>query len=215
MLEIERKILGINVRDLCKKIENLGASGKLKVKKTFEGLVRINYFDFDNGRIRAKKDLLRVREFVPMPQALPPLKNTIVDAHQTLTYTELVYKTYGGIKDGSKVFDECEIGIPQSLAKMTGDTTAETLKLFLEKLGLKRVVYYEKKRTHYDCGSFKCEIDEHPKVEPFVEIEAQSAVEIDHAIEVLELKGFEQTPETISELLERKYKPLTLSDLIF
>ncbi len=199
MLEVERKILGIQVPALCVAIEGLSAKG-IPVRKTFEGLVRINYFDFDDGRIRAKKDLLRVREFVPISGE---------------PYCEIVFKTYGGVVDGCKVFDECEIGIPEKLAKMTGDTTAKTFTSFLEKLGLKRVVYYEKKRTHYDCESFKCEIDEHPKVEPFVEIEAQSAAEIDRAVELLGLSGFEQTPETISELLERKYKPLTLADLIF
>lgn len=205
MLEIERKILGISVPELCKTIESLSSQG-IAIRKTFEGIVRIHYYDFEDGRIRSKKDLLRVREFIPMSKAEPTAPTVMV---------EVVYKTYGGIKDGSKVFDECEIGIPEKLAKMTGSTAAETLRLFLEKLGLKRVVYYEKKRTHYDCGAFKCEIDEHPKIEPFVEIEAQSASDIDHAIQVLGLSGFEQTPETISELLERKYKPLTLADLTF
>lgn len=200
MKEVERKILGIQVPSLCNAIEGLANKG-FTVKKTFEGIVRINYFDFEDGRIRAKKDLLRVREFIP--------------AGGAESFVEVVYKTYGGVVDRCKVFDECEIGIPEKLAKMTGANTAETFTQFLEKLGLKRVVYYEKKRTHYDCGSFKCEIDEHPKVDPFVEIEAQSADEIDHAISALGLSDYEQTSETISELLERKYKPLTLADLRF
>ncbi len=200
MKEVERKILGIDKTQLIATIESLSKTHNITVKKTFEGLVRINYFDFEDGRIRAKKDLLRVREFVP----------DVGDAS-----VEIVYKTYGGVHDGCKVFDECEIGLPQNIAKMTGKDVCETWKLFLEKLGLKRVVYYEKRRTHYDCGSFKCEIDEHPKIPVFVEIEAQSAEEIDRAVELLKLGGLEQTPNTISEILARSYPHLSLNDLTF
>lgn len=200
MKEVERKILGIDKTQLIATIESLSKTHNITVKKTFEGLVRINYFDFEDGRIRAKKDLLRVREFVP-------------DVGES--YVEIVYKTYGGVQDDCKIFDECEIGLPQNIAKITGKDVCETWKLFLEKLGLKRVVYYEKRRTHYDCGSFKCEIDEHPKIPVFVEIEAQSAAEIDRAVVLLKLGGLEQTPDTISEILARRYPHLTLSDLTF
>lgn len=196
MIEIERKILGITVPLLCASIEAL----PFPVKKTFQGLVRVYYYDFPDGSIRARKDLLRVREFIPEKE----------DA-----YIEIVYKTYSEIKDGSKIFDECEIGLFQEGTHFTGKNVSTTWCTLLEKLGLSRVVYYEKRRTHYDCGNFKCEIDEHPKIPPFLEIEAQSSHEIDKAIRLLGLEKFEQTPETIGELLERKYKPLTLNDLLF
>src|SRR3989338_9894801 len=90
MMEIERKILEIDVASVKRAILKLSP----RPEKLFEGLVRINYFDFPDHRIHGKRDLLRVREFTEKGRK---------------PFTELVYKTYKGVKAGCKYFDECEI----------------------------------------------------------------------------------------------------------
>lgn len=189
MLEIERKILGIDVGAVEARIKKLHP----KPRKVFSGLVRVRYFDFSDGRVRKKKDLVRVREIVP---------------DRATTYTELVYKTYRGIKKDAKYFDECE-------AKISAEGAFEIMSKFLRALGLQAVVYYEKRRTLYRWGKISFEVDEHPKIPPFLEIEAPSPAAIDRATAALELQRHEQTSETISELLSRKYPKIKLNGLRF
>lgn len=189
MLEIERKILGIDKRALVARIKKL----KPTPRKIFEGLVQIRYFDFPDGRIRKKRDLLRLR--VIRPRSGKP-------------FTELVYKKYKGVKKGCKYFEELEFPIP-------GTQDFEKLSRLFLCMGLVLVVSYEKKRTLYAQGNVKFEIDEHPKIPVFLEIEAPSPRHIDRAIGQLGLQNHEQTSETISELLRRKYPKLSLKDLRF
>ncbi len=189
MKEIERKILGIDKRKLILRINTL----KPRPRKIFEGKVAIRYFDFPDGRIRKKRDLLRLR--VISPKGAKP-------------FTELVYKTYLGVKKGCKYFNELEFSIP-------GAQDFEKLTRFFTQLGLKKVVEYEKKRTLFTQGKINFEIDEHPKIPAFLEIEAPSPRHIEKAIRQLGLENHEQTSETISELLRRKYKKLQLNDLRF
>ncbi len=189
MMEIERKVLGIDKKKLISSINKL----RPKPKKLFEGRVRIRYFDFKDGSIRAKKDLLRVRE---LREKGRPAR------------TELVYKIYKGVKNGCKCFEEIEV-------EQVGPKWFEKLSDFLTALGFVQTLYYEKKRTHYAYKKVKFEIDEHPRIPAFVEIEAPSPKEIDAVIKLLGLQNNEQTAESISELLVRKYKGIALNGLIF
>lgn len=187
--EIERKILGIDVRKLVAQIKKLRPAPK----KLFEGKLRIKYYDFTDGRIHKKRDLLRIREF--WPKSGKP-------------YSELVYKLYKGVQKNCKVFDELEFVIP-------GTHDAEKLGLLFGRMGLKEMVYYEKKRTLYKWGDVKFEIDEHPKIPAFMEIEGKSPAAIEKAIKALGLEENEQSAETIEELLKRKYSGVSLNDLRF
>ncbi|MBI2639169.1 class IV adenylate cyclase [Candidatus Peregrinibacteria bacterium] len=189
MKEIERKILEIDKRKLFSRIKTL----KPRPRKIFEGKVTIRYFDFPDGRIRKKRDLLRLR--VISPKGAKP-------------FTELVYKTYLGIKKGCKYFDELEFPIP-------GSQDFERLTKFFAQLGLKKTVEYEKKRTLYAQGKVHFEIDEHPKIPAFLEIEAPSPQHIEKAIRQLGLENHEQTAESIGELLKRKYPKISLNGLKF
>lgn len=189
MLEIERKILGIRKRELIIRIEKL----KPKPQKLFEGLICVKYFDFSDQRIRKKRDLLRVREFVPKEGA---------------GYVECVYKIYKYVKHGCKYFDEVEFRLPDG-------GSFEAISKLLKCLGLKQTLYYEKRRTLYAYGKVKFEIDEHPKIPAFVEIEGESPTHIEKAIELLNVQHYEQTSETISELLRRKYPKIKLNGLKF
>lgn len=187
MKEIERKILEIDKKALIRRLR------QLKARKLFEGLVRVKYFDYADKRILAKKDLLRVREFIRRGK---------------VSFTEIVYKTYGGIKKRSKVFDEVE-------AKVFGPKAFSGLCGFLLKIGLKQVLYYEKMRTLYRIKDIKIEIDEHPGIPAFAEIEAASPKIINNAVRLLGLGGFEQSAETIAELIKRKYPTVKLNGLKF
>jgi len=186
-MEIERKILGINKEEFVLRLR------KLKAKKVFEALVRVKYFDFEDGSIRAKKDLLRLREFVQKGKE---------------PYTELVYKIYKGVKGGCKYFEELE-------SRFDGKKHFKTLSDFLLGLGLKHTLSYEKKRTLYTLGKMHFEIDEHPKMPAFVEIEGSSPKEINKAVKLLGLQEYEQTADSISELIKRKYPHLSLNGLKF
>lgn len=192
-MEIERKILGINVRKLIARIRTL----KPKPQKLFEGLVRVRYFDFPGQSIRKKRDLLRVREFVP---------------HKGKKYTEVVYKIYKGIKKGCKCFKEIEFAIagPEGFARASD---------FLKQLGFIQTMHYEKKRTLFAYKKaykqWKFEIDEHPGIPPFLEIEASSPSAVSKAIALLGLAQNEQSAETIGELIKRKYPQIKLNGLVF
>lgn len=189
MLEIERKILEIDKKALLAKIATLQPSAE----KLFDGLVRVKYFDFADARIRKKKDLLRVREFIPK-RATP--------------YTELVYKTYKGVKTGCKYFEEREMVFP-------GNDYFIHFSAFFGCLKLRESLHYEKRRTHFAFKNVRLEIDEHPGIPPFLEIEGPSPAAIDAAIKTLGLGDHEQSCETIQELLTRKYKGVKLNGLVF
>jgi len=187
MLEIERKILGINKRALTLKLDKLGA-----IKK-FSGLVRVKYFDHQDGRIKEKRDLLRVREFVERGKP---------------AYTEIVYKSFKGVKEGNKVLEETEL-------KLLGKESFETLCLLLSKIGFKQTAYYEKKREIYALKNWKFEFDKYPQIPEFLEIEAQSGKDIEAAIKLLELEKHEQTADAISRFIKKRYPKLSLDGLVF
>lgn len=189
MKEIERKILNIEVPAFIRKLKKFRPAPT----KIFEGLVRVFYFDFPDKRILRKKDLLRLRVIHPKGKK---------------AWTELVYKKYAGVKSGCKYFEEFECVVP-------GAETAGKLTDFLRCLGLKRVVFYEKKRILYRAGNVKFEIDIHPKIPPFLEIEAHSPQAIDRAVKMLSLERHESSALTISELIKKKYPRLRLDGLIF
>lgn len=187
MREIERKILEIDKKTLIQRLI------KFKAKKEFEGLIRVKYFDFSDHRIRAKKDLLRLREIAPKNKK---------------SFCELVYKAYRGVKRGCKYFDELEFVLYENGAFLK---TSE----LLYKLGFKQTVYYEKIRTFFSYRNAKIEIDEHPKIPAFAEIEAKSPPVIEKLIKKLGLGKYEQSAESIGELLARKYPQVKLNGLKF
>ncbi|MBI4994997.1 CYTH domain-containing protein [Candidatus Peregrinibacteria bacterium] len=189
MMEIERKILEINKREVVARILKL----KPRAKKVFEGLVRVKYFDFCDGRICRKRDLLRLREISPKGKK---------------SYTELVYKTFKCVKKMCKYFDELEF-------TFVGEKSFENLSVLLKKIGLEQTLYYEKRRILYLWKNLNFEIDEHPKIPTFLEIEAPSPSAINAAVKILGLEKYEQTAENISELMKRKYPEVKLNGLKF
>lgn len=189
MMEIERKILDIDKEEVVARIKKL----KPAPKKLVDGLVRVKYFDFPDGRIRKAKDLLRLREFVQKGKPL---------------YVEMVYKTFKCVKNNCKYFDELEF-------KFTKKGSFEELSDFMKSLGLVQSLFYEKKRTLYSWEKTHFEIDEHPRIPAFLEVEAPSPAAVEKAIRALGLDKNEQTAEAIAELMRRKYPKIPLNGLIF
>lgn len=159
---------------------------KIGAVKTFEGLLKVCYLDGIDSRIRNRGDLLRVREFGNKK-------------------TEIVYKTNKRIDKGCKLYDEYTL---------SSDNFDEALKFF-EKLNLQITCSYEKKRSIYEYRNAEIVIDEYPKIPALLEIEGQSAEQIDEIIEQLGLSGYETSCETINELLKRKYPDIDLNNLKF
>ena len=211
-MEIERKILEIE------KLDFLARAGKLKPKpkKLFDGLVKIWYFDFPDGRIRNKRDLLRLRGFYPKALRRSSLSKARVGQNDWIKgspsfgtpFCELVYKTYAGVKNGCKFFEELEFVI-------SGTQDAKKIAQLFKSLGLVQQVYYEKKRTLLAYGKVKLEFDEHPRIPGFLEVEAPSPQIIDATIKKLGLQNHEQSAESIGELLMRKYPKIKLNNLKF
>ncbi len=180
MIEIERKILNVDVESLSKKIIELGAEQK------FSGKISTKYFDYPDGRIKQNNELLRVR---------------LMEGKTV----ELVYKCDPKVEDDCKILTEKEL----QLSPDQFDNTCD----FLTSLGFVQTMYFEKKRTQFVLGSTKFEIDEYPMLDPLLEIEAESASEIDEMIAKLELTDNEQSHENINQLFARLHPSETLDGL--
>jgi len=180
MKEIERKIFDITPKEVSSKLLKLGA------KVVFKGLVRVKYFDTKKGEIRKKHELLRVRQMGDKK-------------------VEICFKSNKRVKDGCKIFDECEFY----------SNDFDEVSKFFEKLGYICTCYYEKKRTEFVLKDIKVEIDEYPRIKPFIEIEAEDVKKINALIKVLGLQKNESSSETINEVLKRKYPKISLNNLTF
>ena len=158
----------------------------LGAQKTFEGLVKVHYMDSGDRRIHNKGDLLRVREFGG-------------------DYTEIVYKTNKRTEGGCKIYDEYTL---------KGEKFDETVRFF-ELLGFETTCTYEKRRTKFVLPDAEIVIDEYPRIEPFLEIEAKNAAMVDDLVKKLNLSEHESSCETINEFLKRKYPDISLNNLTF
>lgn len=143
---------------------------------TVDSILKTVYFDTEDSQIFKKNELLRVRTFGDK--------------------VELCRKVNMRIEDDCKVYDEVEVFVSDF---------DETVR-FLESLGYKKVIEYEKKRTEYKLpdGS-KFEIDEIPTVPVFLEIEAVSFERIKALIDEYDLGKYERSSLTGEELLALKY----------
>lgn len=180
MKEVEVKLLDINPDAVEKKLLELGA------KKTFSGLVTVNYFDKENGEIREKGDLLRVRQFGD-------------------DRTEVCYKANKRVEEGFKVCDEYHL---------SGSSFAEAVKLF-KNLGYIVTCAYEKRRTSLLFRGLEIVIDQYPKISPFIEIEGTDTEAIEQVIQDLGLTENERSSRAIGGLLREKYPEVQLNGLTF
>ena len=180
MKEVEVKLLNVDPSSIEKKLLALGAN------KKFSGILKVRYFDKNDGEIRKKGDLLRVRQFG--------------DGE-----TEVCYKTNKHTKNGYKVCDEYHL---------SGTNFQEAVKFF-EQLGYKITCSYEKRRTTFKYEDLEIVIDEYPQIPPFVEIEGINTEAIEKLIDNLGLTKNERSFRSIGGLLSEKYPDIRLDGLKF
>lgn len=186
MLEIERKILDINPTEVIKQVKELGA------KENFSSKISTYYLDYPDFRFKKQDQLLRIRQIGEIVEAAYKFNRS--EKNNTRTYTEKEF-----VVDANQLDD---------------------LLNFFTSLGFIQTMYFEKHRIEYilqnaelrgkHIQQVKFEIDTYPHLNPFLEIETDSAETIDLLINELRLQTHEQTTETINELFSRKNPHLTL-----
>jgi adenylate cyclase, class 2 len=180
MKEVEVKLLNVDPASVTQRLLALGA------EKKFDGLLKVNYFDKEDGQIREKGDLLRVRQFGD-------------------ERTEVCYKTNKRVEDGFKVCDEYHL---------SGTSFEDAVKLF-ENLGYKVTCSYEKRRTTFVRSDLEIVIDEYPQIPPFIEIEGEDTQAIEKLIVDLDLTENERSSHAINGLIKEKYPDIELNGLKF
>lgn len=189
MLEIERKILNIDPTSLIEKLKNLCAT------LNFSSKVITYYFDYPDLRFKNQDQLLRVRQIGEEVEVC--FKFDRSNNQNTRTYKEKQF-----ISDSNQLDDIID---------------------FFTSLGFIQSFHFEKHRTEYIItnteidGTYiqqaKFEIDTYPNLDPFLEIESDSADTIDLLVNKLGLEQNDQTNETINELFERLNPHLNLNGL--
>lgn len=142
MKEIEVKILKINKNQIVKKLK------KLKAKKTFNGIIQGEYFDYPNNKLEKNKELLRLR-----------------------TAGKKVFLTYKGKREQSKVksCEEKEIEVSdfdkmkEILLTIGFEVKGSTIK--------KHRVSFQLGKTHFEIET---PLEEYSFIPPFMEIESTS-----------------------------------------
>ncbi len=114
---------------------------KLGAKQTHKGLVTINFFDFKDEKISKSKSFLRLRKY-----------GNIV---------EITHKTKRNNKGKFKIREETETKV----------SDFESTKKIFKKIGLICINECEKLRTSYTLDKVKIELDQHPKIPAYMEIE--------------------------------------------
>ena len=133
---------------------------KIGAKKVFDRLYRRRVFDFPDLRLNQQGAWLRIRD----------------EGDQIV----LAFKRRLGIKDHSgrtndRSMEEIEVRV--------GDF--EKTREILLRLGLIEKFYQENRKVRYQFGKIEFDIDFHPRLKPYLEIEAPSWKEIDRAIKLL------------------------------
>ena len=144
---------------------------KIGAKKVGENLIIEKHFDFPDKRISKNKESFRLRKFG--------------------SKTELTYK-HSLIKDKNfKIHEETETEV----------SNYDEMEKIIEKLGLKRVKYKEKKRISFKLEKLKIEIDKYPSIPAYLEIEG-SKKEIENLLKRLGYKLSQTTNMNATSVLK-------------
>lgn len=152
---------------------------KLGAKRIGRVLVQYKKFDTKSGAIGKRGGLLRLRR----------LGNVI----------ELTHKARMQKESGFKVQEETQTTV-QSF---------ENMEKLLRILGLKPVCYIEKYRTSYLLAGAHLEIDEHPGVPAYLEIEGNPQT-IRHVLKLLNFSMKDTSAASAHEILRNHGKSTTL-----
>ena len=145
---------------------------RLGAKKQKTVLVIDKSFDFSSHVLHKRKQLLRLR---------------VLGDKFFLTHKKKKQED----KD-FKIIEETETEV--------GD--AKVMENILKKLGMRIVKYREKKRTSFILGNARCEIDEYPRVPPYLEIEG-SKKDIINILKKLDYSLKDTTTKSASKVLKK------------
>lgn len=180
MLEIEVKVLGIDLSTVVQRLEHFGA------KAVFSGIVKCIHFDRAN-ELRESGRLFRLRRW----EAEPGFESKF----------EICFKGPKQVLDGCKVREEIETTVANA---EIFEAIMKSLGYLITMDNEKHRRSYEwqlssGERFHFD-------IDQYPRVPAYMEIESPSRAAIDQALQALGLKdqpGIEVSTETAEELFKR------------
>jgi len=156
MLEKEIKILDIDTKEICEKLEKMWA------EKTFDGVIHDVYYDFPNDESKPKMQqnnrMFRVRK--KWETHLYTIKNKRFDVEEN---EDVIAK------------DEHEMQI----------SDVESFSAVLEKYGMVKTREKIKHRISYNLNWAEFDIDKYEKIPALLEIEETSQANIDAWVEKL------------------------------
>jgi adenylate cyclase class 2 len=166
MREIEVRILEIDISEIRKRLKRIGA------KKVFEGRAHTNIFDFSDGRLKRKQQMLRLRTL----------------GKQTV----LCYKGKPNASKNFKCKEEIEVVVDNF----------ENIALIFQRLGFKKVWGYTKRRESYKIGNAVVEIDKYAQIPALIEIEAPTEKDVIAAVKKLGYEIKDTTNASFPEILK-------------
>jgi len=186
--EYEVKILEIDPSAIEYKLQKLGAELKFDCNTYMEG------FDFHENEIKnieIEKAPIYLRELLKKINIITSAKNTLIENNSYLrirhecVHTEIILK-YRVFTNYTFIKKEMELSIEIALEDW------QKVKIDLIKVGLKSILFQEKKRKSYYLKDYKLkfEIDKFPQIPTYLEIEAQSEKEIELGLNLL---GYDKT----------------------
>lgn len=166
MLEIELKILNVNIKKITQKLLSLGAQQAPRELYIEEA------FDFPDQRIKKNNQLCRLR--------------------QQGNSAKLTFKNKKQNQKQFRIAEEMEITVDNF----------QTAKKILENLGLSSYRHREKYRTKFRYNNVEIELDEHPSIPPYMEIEG-SKKDIRSTLLKLDYTMADTTTMTATEVLKK------------
>ncbi len=178
MLEIEVKILGINIQEMEEKLLALGAK-LIKKEKQINTV-----YDNERGEISGvdSNSYLRIRE-------KEDLLNNI--NKNTLTFKKLISD------EGSRKSEEINVQID---SKENMETILDKIGVRPTRQGFKKRISYELKGNIFDIDLW----DENTYPDPYMEIESKSEESLNEAIKLLEIRAEQISTKSITELRVEK-----------
>jgi adenylate cyclase class IV len=171
--EIEAKFRLREPAGLRQRLESLGAR---RVDRVFE-VNRI--FDTETGKLRKAGCGLRLRESRPLAGE--------ADSSPGTAASQAMVTFKGPRKPGVlKVREEIETGVADACA----------LAALFERLGLREVVHYEKRRETWHLDECEIVIDELPRLGWFAEVEGPTTEQVEVLSGKLDLVPADRIPET-------------------
>ncbi|KKR07369.1 MAG: hypothetical protein UT33_C0002G0003 [Candidatus Peregrinibacteria bacterium GW2011_GWC2_39_14] len=200
MHEKEIKILEIDVETVTKKLETFGA------EKIFEGITMMEGYDLPseslpfefNETTLPSKDLLPIFEHV---RNITEGKYSLMSKRAYLRLRregerrELILKQ---LVHAAPVKEELELSI-----EIPDESQWDAVASYMESIGLKKIVYQQKKRISYLYNNIRFDIDTWPSVPTYLEIESNTEEAILDGVRLMGFDPKDTTSMTGKEVFEK------------